>query len=179
MTRAEAAELVAVLSSAYRAQSITEATCQVYETMLADLGYAAAQRAIARLIATSRYMPTVAEIREAVLEVERGPQRGGVEAWGDVLEAIRRVGAYNPAPEFGDPIVSECVRLMGWVALCRGTNEAADRARFVELYESLAQRRRKEQVVGDSLQLAAAGAAGRLAEGLARRMALPGGNHGR
>src|SRR5690606_12797470 len=118
MTRAEAAELVAVLSSAYRAQGITEATCQVYETMLADVGSAAAQRAIARLIATSRFMPTIAEIREAVLEVERGPLRRGVEAWGDVLEAIRRVGAYNPAPEFDDPIVSECVRLMGWVALC-------------------------------------------------------------
>ena len=148
MQRGEAAKLVAMLSAAYRDAPISEATAEVYEAMLADLDFAAGQQAVQRLICSSKWLPTVAEIRAAAADVRHGPVRAGGEAWGDVVEAIRRVGSYRPAPTFADPMVNDCVKFMGWRDLCLGTNEAADRAKFVSLYDSLAGRERAGIVAG-------------------------------
>lgn len=161
MTRAEAAKLVAILANAYPAARVTEETSELYEAMLADLDFGAVQRAAARHIATSKWFPTVAELRAAAVEVALGPRRTGLEAWGDVVAAIRFVGAYG-APRFDDALVAECVRTLGWRGLCLGDNEVSDRARFSELYESLAQRARVDAVAGESLSLPAPRARGEL-----------------
>src|SRR5690349_9625631 len=134
MRRSEAAQIVAMLVAAYRDKSVTEATVEVYETMLSDLDFEACKAAVTRVIATSKWFPTVAEIRHAAASERLGAVRAGGEAYGDVVSAIRSVGSYRPAPTFDDPVVNECVRIMTWRGLCLGDNEAADRARFIELY---------------------------------------------
>jgi hypothetical protein len=147
--RSEAAELVALLVGAYPRGGITEATCAVYETQLTDLTYEAASAAVGKLLRSSRFMPTIAEIREAAAALELGDVRPGAEAWGDVLQAIRKVGSYG-MPRFADPIVEQCVRSLGWRNLCLdGHNDAADRAKFCELYDRLAQRQRVDVVAGE------------------------------
>lgn len=158
MKAIEAAKLVAMLAAAYRDTKITTETSRVYETCLADLDFPAAQAAVLRLINTSKWLPTVAEIRAAAVDIQRGPVRVGGEAWGDVLAEIRRTG-YIGVPSFNDPLVAECVRLMTWRGLCLGENEAADRARFIELYDSLAARQRADEVAGRALPAPAAGLA--------------------
>lgn len=153
MTPADVAELVAILAGAFPRPPMTERTMMVYERMLADLEVEAANRAVARLISTAKWLPTIAEIRAAAVEIARGARRAGAEAWGDVTEAIRRVGRYNPCPNFDDPIVAECVRSFGWLSLCDSTNDIADRARFIELYDQLAERGRRDEVAGAALAL--------------------------
>lgn len=150
MRRSEAAKLVATLSAAWRDAPISEATSEVYEAMLADLDFGIAQEAVHRLINTSKWLPTVAEIRATAANVQRGPVRSGGEAWGDVLAEIRRTG-YIGAPRFNDPLVARCVDLMTWRGLCLGENEAADRARFIDLYDNLAARQREDEVAGRAL----------------------------
>lgn len=150
MTKAEAAKLVGFLLGAFPSASVTEKTSLVYEQLLADLDFSAAQLAVNRLARTKRFLPTIAEIREAALEIVHGPKRLGGEAWGDVLAEIRRVGAYD-LPRFEDPAVAEAVRLMGWRGLCLGDNETSDRARFVELYEGLQDRARTDVQAGHAL----------------------------
>jgi len=63
--RSEAAELVMMLMGAFPNAKTSESTSQVYETLLVDLDVAVARRAVARLVATSRFLPSIAEIREA------------------------------------------------------------------------------------------------------------------
>ncbi len=170
MKQSEVADLVAVIAAAFPNQRPTERTCQVYESLLVDLDFATTQRAVARLLATSKFMPTIAEIRAAVVEVQHGARRLGGEAWGDVNEAVRRVGR-NGVPEFSDPITAECVRQLGWLSLCNSTNDVADRARFVELYDGLATRRRADEVAGASLALPSpAGQPGALPGGFGRSL---------
>ena len=152
MTGADVAELVAIMSAAFTRPPMTERTCQVYERMLVDLDREAAHRAVARLVNTSKWLPTIAEIRAAAVELQVGARRAGAEAWGDVVETIRRSGRYR-TPEFTDPLVAECVRSLGWLSLCDSTNDTADRARFIELYDSLAERTRRDLVAGESLAL--------------------------
>ena len=86
------------------------------------------------------------EVLDTAADLTVGPGRSAVDAWGDVGHAIRRVG-YIGVPNFRDPIVDYCVRAMGWLNLCKGDSlEAADRARFCELYEHRQAEQRKWDV---------------------------------
>lgn len=152
MKESEVTELVAVLVAAFPRPPIAEKTVAIYEQMLRDLAVEVAHRAVARLVATSKWLPTIAEIRAAAVEAQLGARRAGAEAWGDVNDAVRRVGRYG-TPKFADPLVAEAVRSLGWLAICDSTNDVADRARFIELYDSLAVRARGDQVAGATLAL--------------------------
>ncbi len=172
MKAIDAAKLVATLAAAYRDSKISPETSQVYESLLADLDLDVAKEAVLRLIATSKWLPTIAEIRSTAADIERGPVRRGVEAYGDVLAEIRRTGVYG-VPSFRDPLVAECVRIMVWRGLCLGENEAADRARFIELYDGLSVRARTDAVAGRALPAPVGGLAlpspvGRLLDALPR-----------
>ena len=146
MTPTETKKVVGLLLAAFPNARMTEATVDLYERMLVDLDFGQAQDAVGRLICTSRFMPTIAEIREASADLSIGPARTGVAAWADVMLAIRRVGQYD-LPTFEDPIVAECVRAMGWRYLCTAdVPESVDRARFAELYNDL-QRRTRVQTI--------------------------------
>jgi hypothetical protein len=146
VTPAEAAKAVAMLQAAYPAARWAEATIALYELMLSDLDFAVAGSAIARIIRTSKFLPTIAEVFDVAADLTVGPTRSAVDAWGDVGTAIRRVGSYG-VPRFADSIVAECVRVMGWRNLCLGDSpEAANRARFCELYADLQRKQRARDV---------------------------------
>jgi hypothetical protein len=152
MKKSEAAEIVMMLLASYPAAKTVEKTSEIYETMLADLDYAAARRAATRLIATSKWLPTIAEIRESVTAITRGPVRLGGEAWQDAMAEVRRVGRYEK-PRFSDPLVAETLRLWGsWQGFCDSPeDDPGGRARFIELYEQLAARARADVVSGIAL----------------------------
>jgi hypothetical protein len=152
MKKSEVTELVAIIADAFTRPPMEERTVRVYEAMLLDMDREVAHRAICRLISTSKWLPTIAEIRTAAADLVHGATRLGGEAWGDVGEAVRRVGRYQ-VPTFDDPIVANCVKQMGWLDICNSTNDVADRARFIELYNGLAARARLDVVAGDALAL--------------------------
>lgn len=149
MTEVEVRKLVAVLLGAYPATRMAPNTATVYERMLRDLDYPAANAAVERLLATSKFMPSVAEIRESVLSLTTGDQRPGGDGWGDVLDAVGRWGVYRiPGRDFqfADPVVAQCVTSLGWEEICNSENQQADRARFIELYERHAKTTRQKQL---------------------------------
>jgi hypothetical protein len=158
VTKIEVQKLVAVLLAAFPSARITEGTSAVYESMLADLDHRLANAAVQSLIATARFMPTIAEIRDAVVELQRGPRRAGGDAWGDVLRAVSTVGRYR-FPSFDDGAVAAAVDALGWQNICDSENQVADRARFIELYDKLSAADRKQAVCG---QLPAVKAANQL-----------------
>lgn len=149
MTEAEAKKLIAVLVGAFPSTRSTENTLAIYERMLGDLDYQVANAAVERLLATARFLPTIAEIRESCLALSAGEKLPGGEAWGMVLAAIRKYG-YVRTPgqdfEFDDPIVGKCVEALNWGELCSSENVQADRARFIELYDKLASTERVRQL---------------------------------
>lgn len=145
MTEVEAQKLVTMLVTAFPSSLARLSESQqadmfrVYRRMLVDLDSASAAAAVETLIATSRFMPTVAEIREATIATHLGKVRAGMDAWGDVRAAVGRFGR-NRFPEFDDPITARAVERLGWVEFCNSdVSEAPSwRARFVELYDRLA-----------------------------------------
>jgi hypothetical protein len=151
MTETEAQRLVTVLVTAFPTV-MTRLTAEqqrqtmtTYRQMLMDLDYVLANAALARLIGSTKFMPTVAEIRDTALSLSKTEQVAGGEAWGSVLKAIAREGAYRmPGTDFVflDPVTAKCVAALGWQNLCLSDNPVAERARFIELYDKLAGRER-------------------------------------
>jgi hypothetical protein len=149
MTDLQVKKLVAVLLAAFPSSKATAETVTTYVRMLADLEYVAANAAVERLLATAKFLPTIAEIREAALTVNAGEIRPGGDAWGEVLRAIARHGRMRvPGQDFhfADPVTAQCVESLTWRELCDSENQAADRARFVELYDKLAAQNRRSQL---------------------------------
>lgn len=152
VTAPEVAKLVAVLMAALPGAHVGPQTSAVYERMLADLDFETARVAVEQVLATWRYasmLPSVAEIRDRVMALKHGEVSAGGEAWGLVQRAIASRGRNRtPGVDFElEPVALETVRALGWVNLCSSETPAADRARFIELYDQLAARGRREVVV--------------------------------
>ena len=95
-------------------------------------------------VATSKWFPTVAELREAATDIMSPSHRTtAMEAWGEVARQIRSVGSYG-RPEFSSSLIRRLVDDMGWLNLCMSEMPGADRARFIEGYKALVSRDRRE-----------------------------------
>lgn len=161
MTELETAELVAIIAATWARPEMTVATQRAYERHLRSLDGKFALMAVDHLAATKTFLPSIAEIRETTAQVALGPVRLGMEAWGDVLEAQKKVGfrqvtdkdgwAASDAPllqpPWADPLVAHCVETMGGWAKFRDTDDFTRKA-FCELYDGLARRERTAEVAG-------------------------------
>jgi hypothetical protein len=139
VTNADIKRLLSILRASYPRQEIDEATVKAYSHMLADLDYDEARAATQRLIATSKFFPTIAEIRAEVAEESMSAIPSGEEAWGEVRRAISRVGSYR-TPTFDIREIAEAVDVIGWRNLCLSDNPASSRARFIDAYRSIRER---------------------------------------
>jgi hypothetical protein len=159
MTDIQAQQLVTLLVTAFPgalrgfSESQQADTMATYRLMLGDLEPLAAMAAVQRVIATHRYsnlLPTIAEIRDAVLVTTDGPKRHGADAWGDLLPAVRKYGM-NRRPSFDDPITAYVIRRLGWVEFCQSEVEdmVSWRSQFVNLYDKIAQDGRVESLVAE------------------------------
>ncbi len=123
-----------------------------YSTGLIDLELEQAKAAIARVARTDKWLPTIADIRAACGVIAHGRQRSGAEAWGAVMRAMRVEGQHR-APgrdfTFSDPVTARVVQALGWFDLCASENAIADRARFIDSYEQIAQLERVEARAAD------------------------------
>lgn len=134
---------------------------------LADLTLEMAKAAIARHLCTSKWMPSIAEIREQLGMLHHGLKRSGINAWGD-LKALR-VYREREAMADVDPVVMFVCNAFDWIetrTLWRNgedveqwhvvvplDNEASDRARFAELYD---------KTIADERQVAQISAGGKI-----------------
>ena len=111
----------------------------LYTQALSDIDDDMLKAASLRHITESQWFPKVSELRRAATRLSLPAARDPMEAWGDVLKAIRVVGYYG-APIFDDPLTDAVVRQMGWRDLCMSEDATADRARFLDAYSRQAQR---------------------------------------
>lgn len=139
----EQQKAIAMLSIYFSNFDATKA--EGYQQALADIPADILKVTIWALVNTSKFLPTVAEIREKAREVKRLAS-GQVEnnagmAWEAVCGAIRKVGGYR-VPTFEDAICAKVVRQIGWTNICMTSIEmtTALRAQFIKLYEKEASR---------------------------------------
>ncbi len=156
MKDSEVIEIVGMIVAAYPSSKLDAASSKIYRTMLVHLPADIARAAVTRLLATSKFAPSIAEIRSAAAELEHGPVRTGAEAYDVVLKAIRIHGPAfgdHKEPTFLDPLIPKCLGVWGtWNDACDSpSNDPGGRARFIELYDELARRQRDAVVSGIAL----------------------------
>ena len=122
-------------------------TFLVYKRLLADIPADVLEAAVVQHVASSKWFPTIAELRQGARALTTPERTTAMEAWGTVLDAMKSGGArilpggngYYP-PEWTDPITARVVASMGWVELCQSDNQEADRAHFMRAYDALVAR---------------------------------------
>ena len=103
--------------------------------LLEDLPTAAVQQAVVGLCRTSKWLPTVAEIRDAVRTLAAPPQLTGAEAWQAAIGWASN-GSYGPKPP-RDTLWGQCCYAIGLERMCLEPAKYL-MPRFLELYRELA-----------------------------------------
>ena len=113
---------------------------------LHDISFDVAQAGLRQWVATNKWSPSIAEIREMASTVQNGAIPDWGEGWEQVLLAIRKYGMYQipEAMESFDPITRRCVERLGFRNICMSENIATDRANFRMIYEQLQEREKKD-----------------------------------
>jgi hypothetical protein len=105
-------------------------------------------KAIGSLIATKTEINRATNIIALIREFAEEKKATAGEAWGEVLREVGRVGSWG-IPKFSDPLIQSAVECVGWQAICSSEEIMIERAHFLKIYDSIAQRRRIE-VIGNS-----------------------------
>lgn len=135
MKRSDAVKLIALLQGAFSPdRPFPETTVDAYTLGLIDLDFDQAQAAVVELVRSARFLPKVAEIREAIVEADLNLPEPEL-AWEEVLDAIRRVGPYR-TPVWSSPEVAQAVRAVGWRTMLESTNIQSERRCFIDAYRA-------------------------------------------
>ena len=152
MKQTEVIKLIGLCSVNYRnwpEKDKEELTISLWSKMLADTEFYIAEAAIEKFIAESVYPPTIADVRARIADITVFREKTAIEAWGDVMHAIRRWGHWNieEAMNYLTGTTKKVVKSIGFRTLCMSENEMADRAHFLKVYEVLAKRDREESLM--------------------------------
>lgn len=161
MTKAEAAQMVAVIVAAYpnfdkfRNQNEVRSYVNLLASMFEQDSGGAVGLAVKKHIATSKWPPSVAEIRELMLETTHPEIVPPDLAWAAVSDLTFTFGRY----QWGEvkkrlpALVVRCVEIVGWRQLydlhqqdtnAPGRNAGLDRVAFMKQYEPMYSRAKRE-----------------------------------
>jgi len=108
--------LMAVLSEVYGdGRPPSEVKTEVYFSSLKRYDMKTLKKGIERMI-TTRVFPSFPKPGEIIQEIEGTQESRAIDAWGKVVNAIKRVGPYQSV-NFGDPVIHSVIEFMGgWPA---------------------------------------------------------------
>ena len=157
MTRADAAKLVAIVVTAYpnydkfRDANAVTAAVDLWAMMFAEDNGGLVGLAVKKHIATSKWPPSVAEIRELMLEIAAPDLIPPDLAWLAVSDALAVGGEYNGDAQIAKmpPLVARAVEAIGWGELralhcsyIRQGKPGNDRLTFIQQYQPMYERER-------------------------------------
>jgi hypothetical protein len=137
---AEIKVIMGTMSIAYPNYVAKQGAPEIYHMILSDIPKDALEAGAKTYLATSNaFFPSPGQWRQAALDVVlSNAAPSAMEAWGEVLRQIEISGYYRE-PEFSSPLIEKIVNQFGWQNLCSSENQVADRARFLQAYESALQ----------------------------------------
>lgn len=146
MTRQEFWQFAAAIRTYYSRENIlpNEQAMELWYRQLQDIPFPVAEAILAKWVATNKWSPSIADIRDGVAEIQNGgPAFDWGEAWDQAMNAIRRFGSYDEDGALASlpPLTRETVRRLGYKSLCWSENQVADRANFRQVYEILSKRK--------------------------------------
>lgn len=158
MTKADAARLVTIVVTAYPNfdkfkddQAVIDTT-ELWAMMFESDPGAVVGMALKKHIATSKWPPSVAELRELMLEIQHPELISPERAWLAVSDLLYTQGEHNHGDLHSQlpPMVARAVESIGWGNLwemhrsyCRGGKPGMDRVAFMQQYTPMYDREKQ------------------------------------
>ena len=103
---------------------------ELWYRQLADIPYEIAEAVLNKWVATNKWSPTIADIREMATEMKTGTSIEWGEAWESVMKAVRKFGYYQKTEALDslDDVTRRCVERVGWTEICMTENVSVERA---------------------------------------------------
>ena len=177
LTHSKIIKMLTPYLTVYPACKLEASGLMLYARALQDVPLDELDAAMVRLMRTSKFFPTVAEILEAVKttrDVISGEDKGGAgAAWHEAMELVRHVGPYRPWT-YSSPAVERAVKHFGKMELCELETDAVNtaRAQFMRIYNEEAARAKERADVKAAINALPRGEAGTLIKKLAARKSM-------
>ncbi len=154
MNYSQTAEMLGVISTAYRWFEVDELKLRLWNGILKDIDFELVKKAVSEHIATSEKEPTVAGILKRIAKGCIQDQPTSAEAWGLVNKAIHKHGYNNPteAMESFPPPVAKVVKAIGWMEICTSENLNVIRGQFLKMYEETINCELERLILPDNLK---------------------------
>lgn len=132
-----------------------DAAMTLWYKQLHDIPYPVAEAALDKWVATNKWSPSIADIREMASTVADGEIDDWGPAWEKVLYAVKRHGLYGQveAMESLDELTRKAVRGVGFRDICLSENISVERANFRTIYQSLVDREKTQRQMSQGLKV--------------------------
>lgn len=156
MTQKEFGLFILGMRGAYPKDNIPteDRALEIWFNALQDIPYEAAEAFFQKWIQVNKWSPTIAEIRQGVVEMttEGVPDWG--QAWEEVQRAISRFGYPRPEEALASmsPATREAVKHIGFENICASEEPETTRAQFRSTYETTAKRYREDACLPDHVK---------------------------
>jgi len=129
-------------------------TLILWREMLSDIPFEIARPAVLKVLTTSKFFPTVAEIREAAASLTTGQAMSAIEAWGLAFAAIEQYGNYRELEAMKSlPAEVACfVKRFGWQELCTSEEPDVIRGQFIRLWENYSKQQKEIAVLPENIR---------------------------
>lgn len=152
MTKQEFSVFASAMRTYFPKESIlpNSQAMELWYRQLQDIPCEVAEVALQKWVSVNKWSPSIADIRELAASICGGEISDWGESWEKVISACRRYGRNRAleAMESFDDITREAVkRVGGFIYICNSENIVADRARYEQVYNALAERKKKENQI--------------------------------
>ncbi len=121
---------------------------------LKDIPFNVAETVLHKWAETSKFSPSIADIREMAHDMQEGEIPDWGEAWEVVMRGVRLYGSYEPDKAYNlmDDITETATKRVGWENICFAENIDNVRANFRMIYEAEAKKRKREAQVSPAVR---------------------------
>lgn len=148
MNKKEFAIFVSALRTYYPKEKIlpNEQAMELWFNQLQDIPYKVAEVTLNKWVATNKWSPSIADIREQATAITQGAAKDWGDAWQEVIKAISYYGSYreDEALESLDETTRRVVKRLGFRNLCMSEEIQVDRANFRMIYEQQQERDKQD-----------------------------------
>ena len=156
MNKKEFALFASALRTYYPREKLlpNEQAMELWFNQLQDIPYKLAELTLNTWVATNKWSPSIADIREKATGLTQGEPKDWGEAWREVLRAINIYGSYQEleALESMDETTKRVVERLGFRNICLSEDIQVDRANFRMIYEQEIQRAKEDAQIPPKLK---------------------------
>ena len=140
MNKQDFVKVLKLLGASYNKEFDQEQT-EVWYSFLKNYQYSELLEATKNIISKSKYLPSIAEIKEEIANLQTKDIPKAEDEWQEVLMAVRKYGYYRPQEALDSlkPYTAYITRHIGFMNICNATEEQQiwNKKEFIGEYNTL------------------------------------------